>query len=107
MYDITTTEIFKGETDYDEYAVSMSFELATGGNSALCGIYLEVGQEYVIDLFRQTFGEEDRLYAVGSCGLVTLWEAVDEENRALLRSGCDGYDPCEGACSEFQVRACV
>ncbi|CAN0304773.1 unnamed protein product, partial [Hapterophycus canaliculatus] len=64
----------------------MSFDLVTGGNSALCGIFLEVGQEYVIDLFRQTFTAEDRLYAAGSCGLVTLWGSVEAEDRALLRS---------------------
>ncbi|CAM9947792.1 unnamed protein product [Scytosiphon promiscuus] len=100
LYNITTTEIFKGEAD-EEYAVSMSVEIATGGNSGLCGIYLEVEEEHVIDLVHTTLAGEELLYT-SACGLAAPWESVGEEDRALLRGGCDDYDPCEGACDEFQ-----
>jgi len=82
----------------------MSFDLTTGGNSALCGIYLEVGEEYLIDLYRNEFDGSDRLQAVGSCGMARRWSMVTEEDQELLRGGCESYDPCEGVCGEFQAR---
>ncbi|CAM9552578.1 unnamed protein product [Pylaiella littoralis] len=101
VYEIVTSEIFKGEPDV-EYAVDMSFDLVTGGNSALCGIYLEIGDEYLIDLNRYDFGGEESLQAVGLCGLAQLWSTVTEDDQALLRGGCDDYDPCGGTCGDFQ-----
>lgn len=106
VYEIVTSEIFKGEPDV-EYAVDMSFDLVTGGNSALCGIYLEIGDEYLIDLNRYDFGGEESLQAVGLCGLAQLWSTVTEDDQALLRGGCDDYDPCGGTCGDFQVPSAV
>lgn len=84
-----------------EYAVDMSFNLTTGGNSAQCGIYLDIGVEYVIDLFRNEF--LDRLQAQGLCGLVRPWSSVTAQEEEFLRESCESYDPCEGTCGDFQV----
>lgn len=48
-YDIRIMTSFKTEegVDYPE-----SITIATAANAALCGIYLEVGNEYLLDLFR-------------------------------------------------------
>lgn len=104
MYQVNTTEVFKGEDEPEvEYDVSMTFDLATGGNSALCGINMDEGEEYLIDLYRDDFNG-GRLYAAGSCGLVRPWRSVSPDDQALLREGCEGYDPCDGACGPYQVK---
>jgi len=75
VYEVRTTEVFKGEDEPEvEYNVSMTFDLATGGNSALCGI--------------------------------RAWRSVSPDDQALLREGCEGYDPCDGACGKYQVFLC-
>lgn len=103
MYEVRTSEIFKGEDEPEvEYGVEMTFDLATGGNSALCGIIMDEGEEYLIDLYRSNYNG-GRLYAAGSCGLIQPWRGVSPDDQALLREGCEGYDPCDGACGEYQV----
>lgn len=102
MYEITTAEIFKGEPDV-EYAVNMSFDLVMDMDSGMCGISLEIGEEYLIDLNGHALNGQDTFQAVGSCGLVELWSFVSEENQALLRGGCADYDPCEERCDVLQV----
>lgn len=103
VYGITTTEVFKGEPD-QEYAEGMTFDITTGGNTALCGIYMEIGEEYLIDLYRNSY-DDDNLHSMGTCGMLQLWSSVDDEDLASLEDGCEDDDPCDGNCRRFQVRA--
>eukprot|EP00903_Cladosiphon_okamuranus_P010661 g10079.t1 len=98
VYTLETIQVFKGEepgpNEYDQ--VGGTFEMSTGGNSALCGIFMRTdGTEYLVGMGRR----DDVLYAVGICGLIREWR---EEDRATLEEGCDDYDPCDGECGEFQ-----
>jgi len=46
---MNVTEVFKGEEGV-EYPAQI--DITTRANSALCGIYLELGTEYLLDLYR-------------------------------------------------------
>lgn len=48
-YSINVTTLFKTEegVDYPD-----EIEITTRANSALCGIYLDIGEEYLLDLYR-------------------------------------------------------
>lgn len=82
------------------YPEELSF--ITGGNGALCGIYMEFGQEYLIDLVRDDFDGE--LHAVGLCGAFRPWSSVTELDLYHLEGGCED-DACGSYsyCFEFQV----
>lgn len=88
-------ELFKGATDDPEL---LSFSPC--GNSACCGVNLEVDNEYLIGLYSDGTGVD--LYAE-SCGLFREWEAVTHAERDELW-GCK-VDPC-GTCDEYQVSLC-
>ena len=116
VYVIRTVEVYKSLSDQDYFAADMTVNITTGGNSALCGIYMEIGEDYLIDLDLVDSGSSgssgsglaggSQFQAVHICGLFRSWSAVEdsEEDLAILEEGCDDYDACEGECGEFQVR---
>ena len=104
IYSLQSVEVFKADREDDiEYSEGSTFDIAMPGNDGLCGIYLEVGDDYLVDLGRSENGGDEELQAVGLCGLTQTWSSVGRNDKATLREGCDDYDPCEGACDEFQV----
>lgn len=96
-YQVEIITIFKGEPTV-EYANEIT--VVTGGNSALCGVYFEIGEEYLIDLWRSESTGDLRS---GLCGITQTWSSVSKEDQALLTDGCDSVDMCGGICDEFQV----
>lgn len=74
-------------------------QIISAGNSALCGIYMDIDQEYLIDLVRNDNGE---LETVGSCGAFQPWSEVTSPVMDLLQERCENYNTCEN-CTEFQV----
>lgn len=107
-YTVNTTTMYKSEPN-TSYAQVLSF--TTGGNDALCGIYMEIGEEYLIDLLRiggnvlePATGD---LGAVGLCGAFRRWSSVTEDDLAILQGGgCVVIigDACgDNVCSESQV----
>lgn len=100
-YVVETIEVLKGESGVEqEYAAGMNFDVAMAGNSGLCGIDLEIGEEYLIDLYRDDAG----FRAVGLCGLTMAWSSISSADILIIEEGCDDYDACDGACSEYQVQ---
>lgn len=70
----------------------------TPGSGVLCGVTLEIGEEYLLGLYRHENG-----YLTGDyCGLIWEWDWVTDEDESSLEDGCQG-DPCNGWCGEFQV----
>lgn len=96
--------MYKGEQDVPlKSDVYLTF--STGGNSALCGIDLEVDGEYLLDLVRYEW-DDNSLWSTGSCGGTRLWSSVTEEDLVFLQdpANCDLEDTCLAEpCSEFQV----
>ena len=111
---VRTVEVYKGISGQDYYEQDMTVNITTGGNSAMCGIFMDVGEDYLIDLYQyesdsgtsSTSGLPE-LRAVGLCGLWRSWDDVDDDDLATLEEGCDDFDACEGECGEFQVRCGV
>lgn len=91
-YTIGAITIYKGETN-TSYA--QEIQITTAGSSGLCGVVLEIGEEYLLGLDRDNGGLE-----TGSCNLVAVWTSVDDDGKAALESGCVD-DPCD--CGESQV----
>lgn len=65
----------------------------TAGNSAACGIRLDLGEEYVLALspavdnpFEPT-GIEGQL-TVGACGLWVKWSDIPDDEKTFLEAGC-------------------
>lgn len=106
---MTTIELFKGEQ-----IDAQRLTITTAGSSAACGVYMEIGEEYLVGLYR----EEEGQFAANTCFLFKSWvdvtkeeltlltngcvdDGCDDESRALVPNGCD--DTCGGLCGEFQV----
>lgn len=102
-YTVAVTTVFKGDTGGE---AEISF--ITAGNSAACGIGLEIGQEYVLALAPavdnplEPAGIEGEL-SVEACGLYRVWDELPDEERDDLQAGCAAEDPCLGTCDEYQV----
>lgn len=103
-YTVSTTTLYKAEPTVN-YAQDIEF--LTGGNSAICGVSLELGKEYLIGLYRigpNSFDpDRDGQLTVGLCDLVQLWSAVTDEDKATLDAGCGDTDQCSGSCGDSQV----
>lgn len=96
-YDIEVLEVYKSETGV-EYATEINF--ATRGDTALCGVYLEIGEEYLLDLHRY----EGALRSIGACGMTQPMLEVDEADVGSLENECaDAIDNCDGECGKYQV----
>lgn len=104
-YTVRTLTLYKYPTEPNvRMAFPEEITFSTAGNGGLCGVTLEIGSEYLIGL---TLSDEDELTA-NSCDLYRGWSTLTDEELSLLEAGCgeDGgeeEDPCEGACTEFQV----
>ncbi|CAM9315840.1 unnamed protein product, partial [Laminaria digitata] len=55
----------------------------TNASSAACGVYLELGKQYLLGLYQS----DDGSFTANSCGLVRQWNAVTKEERASLKVG--------------------
>lgn len=99
-YEVEINALYKVEENVS-YGEQISF--ITSANSAFCGIYLEIGEEYLLDLYRPDDGSG--LRAVGMCGAIQSWSSVTDEDLEILEeSGCENdTDACGGLCGEFQV----
>lgn len=95
-YTINTLTMYKREPGIFYGQV---LQIITAGNSDLCGIDMDIDQEYLIDLVRNENGE---LETVGLCGAFEPWSEVSQPVMELLQEGCENYNTCEN-CSEFQV----
>lgn len=101
-YTVNTLNMFKGEPNV-RYAQVISF--ITGGNSAACGVDLEIGEEYLLGISPAVDPfdpDRDGRLSVGACGLVRTWSSITDEEASSLEYGCDG-EPCGGSCDEYQV----
>lgn len=102
-YSVETITVYKGE-DGTEYGEGVTFDFSTQGNSAACGIDLDVGEEYLLDFW---LSAEGSLGSAGLCGLTRIRSSITDEDMLFLQdpSLCD-IDPCvEEPCGEFQVCA--
>lgn len=82
----------------NDYGHNVSF--VTDKNSdLLCGVTLEISEEYLIGLSWYSLG----YFTASYCDLFREWSSVSDEDRASLEAGCED-DPCHEACGEYQVR---
>lgn len=106
-YTVNILNLFKGEPEV-RYAQDITF--VTGGNSAACGVNLDIGVEYLITLYRvkNVFDpKRDGQLVAGLCDLVSPWDDISDEDKDTLELGCDFFveeDPCKGDCGDIQVR---
>lgn len=91
-YTIEVITIYKGEPN-TSYA--QEIEVTTAGSTSLCGVVLELGEEYLLGIDR-----DDGRLETGSCNLAAVWSSVGDGDKAALESGCVD-DPCD--CGESQV----
>eukprot|EP00903_Cladosiphon_okamuranus_P015461 g14277.t1 len=87
-YTVDVTTVFLGDTCGED---EISF--VTAGNSAACGINLEIGEEYVLalspavaDPFDPTITEDD--LSVYACGLWRKWDHIPDDEKMDLEAGC-------------------
>lgn len=96
-YTLDTVTLYKEEPDVT-YAQEVYF--TTAADSMLCGITLDIGEEYLLGLYRH----DDGHLTANACGLVWEWSWVSAEDKLSLEIGCQD-DPCNDACGKFQVRS--
>lgn len=70
----------------------------SNSQSSACGVTLDKGEEYLLDLYQTDDGLTASL-----CGLVNEWTSVSDEDKASVEAGCTD-DACDIVCGEFQVR---
>lgn len=100
-YTIETITVYKGVPDDAVYGEGMSFVFSTLNDSGACGIFPEVGEEYLLDFS----SENGMIWTMGSCGLTRPRSSITDEDMAILEDPaiCD-IDPCaEEPCGKFQV----
>eukprot|EP00904_Undaria_pinnatifida_P014053 jgi/Undpi1/9779/HiC_scaffold_27.g12235.m1 len=101
-YTVSTTALYKEEPDT---TYSQEIGIVTGGNSAACGVNLNLGEEYLLGLYRSGANvfepDQEGQLRVSLCDLVMVWSSVSDEDEATLETGCE-EDLCDGSCSEFQ-----
>lgn len=107
VYGMQTIELFKGDPN-EEYAEGKTFDIAIPGQS--CGAYVELEAEYLIGFqvdpyYEESIGGVVRFRAKDPCGLVRSWSTIYVDDMKLFCDGFDDWDPCEGGCGKFQVRA--
>ncbi|CAN0411765.1 unnamed protein product, partial [Laminaria digitata] len=85
IYILSVNTVYKEEPD-EEYPQKLS--IFTGGNSALCGVTLQLGEEYLLGLYRSGPSffnpEQEGQLRASICDLVLIGSAVTEEDEAAL-----------------------
>lgn len=103
-YTVNVVDFFKTE-DGVSYGQVLTF--ITGGNSAACGVNLDIGEEYLLGLDRLSTDpfnpDRDNMLTVGLCDLSQTWASVSDDDKDALEVGCEVEDHCPGLCSEYQV----
>lgn len=72
--------------------------LVTAVNSALCGITLQIDQEYLLNLGavgRRSETCPDDWYNIGLCDFPPLWESLSRNQMAFVRTNANGGARCE------------
>lgn len=90
---MTTINLFKGE-----HAKGQSFTITTPGNSAACGIFMTLGEEYLIG----AQGANGQFKATTCFFFSTLSAETSWYERILLANAC-AENVCDGDCGESQV----
>lgn len=101
--DRRTTYILDPETIYKGVGLvnpgqEISFD--TNASGASCGISLNLVSEHLVGLHHNGDGS----FSANTCGLLSDWQFVTEEDNRSLETGCEEEDPCYGQCGEFQVQ---
>lgn len=94
-YAVSTIDLYKGDQ-----ITAQRLTITTAGSSAACGIYMELGEEYLIGVFQD---ETTGVLTANTCGLFRSWSDVTKEDVALLENGCGSDNGCDRACDEYQV----
>lgn len=102
-FTVEVNAVYSGDVDGQD---EISF--VTGGNSAICGVDLTIGEEYLLGLYPAgedpfdsgTGGGTAGQLTVGLCDLARVWSDVPDDEKADLEAGCD---ECDVSCGEFQV----
>ncbi|CAM9259728.1 unnamed protein product, partial [Laminaria digitata] len=76
-YIVDVITVYKEEPNVT-YAQEMSF--VSAGNTLLCGVTLEIGEEYLIGLSRHNEG----FFVASKCGLVRGWNSLSDEDKASI-----------------------
>lgn len=92
FYIVQVLEQFKGTKIED----NLMF-LGTGVNSALCGINLQIGLEYLFNLdsaknFPGTC--PDTVFSVGLCNFPAVWSSLTAGDMSFVRSNANGGSEC-------------
>ncbi|CAM9219707.1 unnamed protein product [Ectocarpus sp. 12 AP-2014] len=93
-YNVKVGTLYKTEVGVD-YPVEI--EVTTSASAADCGVYLQVGGEYLLDLYRY----KSELRSVGACGATQSWTTLPADRIATLGDINSACDPC-AACGESQ-----
>ncbi|CBN79550.1 conserved unknown protein [Ectocarpus siliculosus] len=100
-FTVQVNAVYSGDVDGQD---EISF--VTGGNSAICGVDLTIGEEYLLGLypagddpFDSTGGGTAGQLTVGLCDLARVWSDVPDDEKADLEAGCG---ECDVSCGEFQ-----
>lgn len=96
-YAMNTIELYKGEQ-----IDAQRLTITTAGSSAACGIYMELGEEYLIGAYRDATSGQ---FTASTCDLFRSWSDVTKEELTLLEQGCAFEEGCGEGCGEFQVGA--
>ncbi|CAM9821166.1 unnamed protein product, partial [Sphacelaria rigidula] len=78
-FTVETVTRYKSEPDVIYAGV---LKIVTEASSDSCGIDMDIGSEYFIDLIRD---ENDELRAVGLCGGFRPWDQVTDDDLMLLQ----------------------
>ncbi|CAM9199608.1 unnamed protein product, partial [Laminaria digitata] len=75
-YNLKYTNFYKGDIQNEE-----EIWFTTAGSFAACGVYHELGQEYLMGLSK---GEDEGSFTASSCGLYEDWSSVSREDKAAV-----------------------
>ncbi|CAM9579601.1 unnamed protein product, partial [Laminaria digitata] len=75
-YTISINTLCKGDSDLSN---EQEIEVTTGINGGVCGVDLELGDEYLLGIF-----DDGGEHTVSLCGLNKLWSSVSDEDKANL-----------------------
>ncbi|CAM9692464.1 unnamed protein product, partial [Laminaria digitata] len=77
IYTISINTVYKGDPDMSN---EQEIGVTTSSSSGLCGVDLELDEEYLLGLFDDGGGE----LSMHLCGLIEPWSFVSDEDKATL-----------------------